>query len=323
MCRGFRWAATGLAVMISATATAQNYPVKPVRVILASGAGGSVDGLTRLFARKLSDTLGQPYVVENRPGGGGIPGFTFVAKSPPDGHTLLAVGLTFTSSFGLRTGVAIDPIRDFAPISLLTRSPWLLLVNPSVPAKSVKELIALAKARPGVLNFSGGGLGAGTHLLAVWFFQAADIKAAYIPYASGGTAQSTIDTVAGRADATIVTYFSAKPFLSTGRLRALGISAAQPSKLLPEVPTIASQGVPEFETYTFNGFVGVASTPTAVLNKLSTELAVIARTREIQDRIVDDAGEPVGSTPEAFRQFIQSEVTHWRRLAKQAGIKLD
>jgi tripartite-type tricarboxylate transporter receptor subunit TctC len=129
--------------------------------------------------------------------------------------------------------------------------------------------------------------------------------------------------VAGRADATIVTYFSAKPFLSTGRLRALGISAAQPSKLLPEVPTIASQGVPEFETYTFNGFVGVAGTPTAVLNKLSTELAVIARTREIQDRIVDDAGEPVGGTPEAFRQFIQSEVTHWRRLAKQAGIKLD
>jgi tripartite-type tricarboxylate transporter receptor subunit TctC len=282
-----------------------------------------VDALTRLFARKLSDTLGQPYVVENRPGGGGIPGFTVVAKSAPDGHTLLAVGLTFTSSFALRNDVAIDPIRDFAPISLLTRSPWLLLVNPSVPAKSVKELIALAKVRPGVLNFAGGGLGAGTHLLAVWFFQAANIRAAYIPYASGGTAQSTIDTVAGRADATIVTYFSAKPFLTTGRLRALGISSAQPSKLLPEVPPIADQGVPGFEAYTFNGLVGVAGTPPAVLNKLSQELAAIAKSREIQDRIVDDAGEPVGSTPEAFRQFIQTEVAHWRRLAKQAGIKLD
>ena len=317
------WAAALLAVFFSAVATAQSYPSKPVRVILASGAGGSVDGLTRLFARRLSDTLGQPYVVENRPGGGGIPGFTFVAKSPPDGHTLLAVGLTFTSSFGLRTDVAIDPVRDFAPISLLTRSPWLLLVNPSVPAKSVKELIALAKAQPGVLNFAGGGLGAGTHLLAVWFFQAANIKAAYIPYASGGTAQSTIDTVAGRADATIVTYFSAKPFLASGRLRALGLSDAQPSKLLPEVPTIAAQGVPGFETYTFHGFVGVTGTPPAVINKLSQELAAIAKSRLVQDRIVDDAGEPVGSTPEEFRQFIQNEITHWRRLAKQAGIKLD
>ena len=304
-------------------AAAQTYPLKPVRVVLASAAGGSVDALTRLFARKLSDALGQPFVVENRPGGGGIPGYTFVAKSPPDGHTLLAVGLTFTSSFALRSDVAIDPLRDFAPISLMTRSPWLLLVNPSVPAQSVKELIALAKARPGVLNFAGGGLGAGTHLLAVWFFQAANIKAAYIPYASGGTAQSTIDTVAGRADAAIVTYFSAKPFLATARLRALGISAARPSKWLPDVPPIASQGVAGFETYTFNGLVGVAGTPPALLNRLSQELAAFAKTREIQDRIVDDAGEPVGSTPEGFRQFIQTEVTHWRRLAKEAGIKLE
>jgi tripartite-type tricarboxylate transporter receptor subunit TctC len=307
----------------SAQAQTAAYPVKPVRVILASGAGGSVDGLTRLFARRLTDTMGQPFVVENRPGGGGIPGFTLVAKSPPDGHTLLAVGLTFTSSFAIRGDVVIDPVRDFAPVSLMTRSPWLMLTNPSVPARSVRELIVLAKAKPGVLNFAGGGIGAGTHLLATWFFHATDIKAAYIPYTTGGTAQATIDTVAGRADATIVTYFSAKPFLATKRLRVIAISAGAPSKLLPDVPTMLSQGVPGYETYTFNGLVGVAGTPPAVLNKLSQEIAAYARSRDVQERIADDAGEPVGGTPEGFRRFIHDEVTHWRRFARETGIRIE
>ena len=303
-------------------ASAQNYPSKPVRVVVALGPGGSVDSVTRVFAKKLADATGQQFIVENRPGGGSIPGYTFVAKSPADGYTLLAAGLTYSSSFALREDLPIDPIRDFAAVSLMTKAPWLLLTNPSVPAKNVRELVALAKARPGVLNFAGGALGAGTHLLVLWFFQAANIKAAYIPYSTGGTAQSTIDTVAGRADATIVTYLTAKPFLTTGKLRALGISSATPSRVLPDVPPIAQQGVPGFDAYTFNGWVAPAGTPAPVLNKLSQELATIAKSPEIQERIIDDAGEPVGSTPAEFRQFLQNEVTRWRRLAKEAGIKI-
>ncbi len=309
--------------LLPMTAAAQTYPSKTVRVIVALGPGGSTDSLTRIFSRKLTDSLGQPFIVENRPGGGSIPGYTLVAKAPPEGYTLLAAGLTFTSSFAMRENVGIDPIKDFAPISLMTRAPWLLVANPSVPAKSVKDLIALAKSRPGALNFAGSAPGSGTHLLSLWFFHAAKVKAAYIPYSTGGTAQSTIDTVAGRADATIVTYLTAKPFLATGRLRALGISSAQPSRVLPDVPTIAQQGVPGYDAYTFNGWVAAAGTPPAVLNKLSQELAAIARTPDIQERVIDDAGETVGSTPEQFRQFIQSEVARWRRLAKETGIQVE
>ncbi|HEV7801752.1 MAG TPA: tripartite tricarboxylate transporter substrate binding protein, partial [Burkholderiales bacterium] len=164
------------------------YPSKPVRIVVALGPGGSVDLMTRVFARRLTEALAQPFVVENRAGGGSVPGYTYVAKAKPDGYTLLAAGLTFTSSFALREGGAVDPVRDYAPVALLNRSPWLLVVNPSVPAKSVRELIALARAKPGTLNFAGGAPGAGTHLLSIWFFKAAKISAVYVPYSTGGTA---------------------------------------------------------------------------------------------------------------------------------------
>jgi len=214
-------------------------------------------------------------------------------------------------------------VKDYAPISLMTKAPWLLVVNPSVPAKSVGELIALAKARPGVLNFAGGAPGAGTHLLSVWFFQAANIKAVYVPYSRGGTAQSTIDVVAGRADASIVTYLTAKPFLTTGKLRAIGISSAQPSRVLPDVPPIAQQGVPDYDAYTFNGWVAPAGTQPVIRNRLSQQLAKIAKSPDIRDRIINDAGESVGSTPEQFGQFIATEVSRWRRLAREIGLRLE
>lgn len=307
----------------SIRAQAPAYPAKPVRVVVALGPGGSVDLMTRVFARRLTETFGQQFLVENRPGGGSVPGYTYVAKAKPDGYTLLAAGLTFTSSFALREGAAVDPVKDYAPVALLNRAPWLLVINPSVPARSVRELIALARARPGALNFAGGALGAGTHLLSIWFFKAAKINAVYIPYSTGGTAQSTIDIVAGRADAAIVTYATAKPFMGNGKLRALGISSSERSKVLPDLPPIAQQGVPGFDAYTFNGWLAPAGTPSPLLNRLSEELAKIAKSAEIQERIIDDAGEPVGSTPAQFEAFIAAEVARWRALAKDAGIRLD
>jgi len=306
--------------MVSAQAPA--YPVKPVRIVVALGPGGSVDVMTRVLAKRLSETFGQQFLVENRPGAGSVPGYTYVAKAKPDGYTFLATGLTFTSSFALQEGVSVDPVKDYAPVSLITRAPWILVVNPSVPAKSVRELVAIARARPGDLNFAGGALGAGTHLLSLWFFSAAKVKAVYIPYSTGGTAQSTLDTVAGRADAAIATYATTKPFLANNKLRVIGISSAERSPLLPDVPTIVSQGVAGFEAYTFNGWAGPVGTPAPILNRLSQELAKIARSAEIKERIVGDAGEPVGSTPEQFGAFIAGEVSRWRALAKEAGIRL-
>ena len=307
----------------STCAQAPAYPSKPVRIVVALGPGGSVDLMTRVFARRMAEAFGQQFLVENRAGGGSVPGYTYVARAKPDGYTLLAAGLTFTSSFALREGAAVDPIKDYAPVALLNRAPWLLVVNPSVPAKSVRELIALARARPGALTFAGGASGAGTHLLSIWFFKAAKIDAVYVPYSTGGTAQSTIDVVAGRGDAAIVTYATAKPFLGNGKLRALGISSSQWSKVLPDLQPIAHQGVPAYEAYTFNGWLAPAGTLASVVNRLSEELAKIAKSAEIQERIVDDAGEPVGSTPAQFEAFIAAEVTHWRALAKEAGIRLE
>jgi tripartite-type tricarboxylate transporter receptor subunit TctC len=306
-----------------AWAQAPAYPSKPVRVVVALGPGGSGDLLTRVFARRLTEAFGQQFLVENRPGGGSVPGYTYVAKSKPDGYTLLATGLTFTSSFALREGAAVDPVKDYAPVSLLNRAPWLLVVNPSVPAKSVRELVALARARPGTLNFAGGAPGAGTHLLSIWFFKAAKINAVYVPYSTGGTAQSTLDVVAGRGDASIATYGTVKPFMGNGKLRALGISSSQRSKVLPDLVPIAQQGVPGYEAYTFNGWLGPAGTPASVVNRLSEELAKVARSAEMQEKIIDEAGEPVGSTPAQFETFIIGEVARWRTLAKEAGIRLE
>lgn len=324
------WHSPSLLVVIAATllpcpAPAQdaaNYPLKPVRIIVALAPGGATDVQARLFAAKLSQMFGPRFVVDNRPGAGSIPGFTLVAKAPPDGYTLLAAGLTFTLAPALQRDLPIDPIKDFAPVSLMTKAPWLLVVHPSLPAKSVKELVALAKARPGVLNFGGGTLGAGTHLLAAWFIQAANIKAEYVPY-SRGTALSTLDLVAGRVDASIATVLTVQPFMKTGRLRALGITSAQRSKVLPDIPTIAEQGVPGYDAYTFHGWAAPAGTPPAIVSKLGVELAKIAKSPEIEEKLKDDGGEPVGGSPEQFKQFIAAEVPRWRKLVQDIGLKLD
>ena len=313
-------AALALVATMAGAQDIGNYPARPVRTVVALPPGGATDVQARIFASRLSETFGRQFFVENRPGAGSIAGYTAVAKAPPDGYTLLAVGLTFTFAPALERELAIDPVRDFAPVSLMTKAPWLLVVHPSLPAKSVKEFIALAKARPGKLNFGGGALLSGTHLLAAWLIQAAHIQAEYIPYSSGGTGLSTIDLVSGRVDAAIATVLTTKPFIDAGKLRVLGISSAQRSKVFPNLPTIAEQGVPGYDAYTFHGWVAPAGTPPAIVNRLSTELARIARSTEIVDKIKDDGGEPVGSNPEQFRQFIVAEVTRWKSIVTSSGM---
>jgi tripartite-type tricarboxylate transporter receptor subunit TctC len=305
--------------MVSAQDPAATYPAKPVRLIVAQGAGGSVDVQSRMFAAKLGEALGKPFIVDNRPGRSIA--WEIVARAAPDGYTLLAVVPDFTFAPALYQNLPADPIRDFAPVSLTSRAPYLLTVTPSLAAKSIQELIALAKAQPGRLNFGGGLSGSGTHLIAIWFLSLTGAKATYVPY-KGGVAQATIDLLAGQIQAGFSTG-STIVHIKSGKLRALGISTATRSTLLPDIPTIAEQGVPGFDASTFHGFAATAGTPPAIIGRLSTELARIARQPEIADKLRADNSEPVGSTPAQFRQFIAVEIPRWRKLVRDSGITVD
>ena len=298
---------------------AASYPAKPVRVIVAQGAGGSVDVQSRFFAAKLSERLGRSFIVDNRPGRSIA--WEIVARAVPDGYTLLAVVPDFTFAPALYSNLPADPIKDFAPISLTSRAPYLLTVNPALPAKSIQELVALAKAQPGKLNFGGGLSGSGTHLIAIWFLSQTGIKATYVPY-KGGVAQATVDLLSGQIQAGFSTG-SAISHIKSGKLRALGISTAQRSTLLPEIPTIAEQGVPGFDASTFHGVAATAGTPTAIINKLSIELGTIAKLPDIVEKLRADNSEPVGSTPAQFKQFIAAEIPRWRKLVRDSGITVD
>lgn len=301
-----------------ATAAADLYPMKPVRVIVAQPAGGNADTQARLFATKLSERMGRQFVVDNRPGRNIA--WSIVARAPADGYTLLAILPDFIYAPALYKNLPVDPIRDFAPLSLMTRTPYLLVVNPSLPAKSVKELITLANASPGKLNFGGGLLGTGTHLMSASFFSLANIKASYVSYK--GAAQAVNEILAGQIDAGFATATAAFQVRS-GKLRGLGISTATRSRLLPDVPTIAEQGVRGFDASAFHGWAAPAGTSAAIIGKLGTELAGIAKSPEMAGALSNDNSEPVGSTPEQFRQFIAAEIPRWRKLIRDSGISVD
>lgn len=290
-----------------------------MRVIVAQGAGGSVDVQSRLFAAKLSESLGRQFIVDNRPGRNIA--WEIVARAAPDGYTLLAIVPDFTFAPALYRNLPVDPIKDFAPVSLTSRAPYLLTVHPALAAKSVQEFIALARAQPGKLNFGGGLSGSGTHLIAVWFQSLAAIKATYVPY-KGGVAQATVDLLAGQIQAGFSTG-STIVHIKSGRLRALGISTVQRSTSLPEIPTIAEQGLPGFDASTFHGFVTAAGVPAAVIRKLSSQLAAIAKLPEVVDKLRADNSEAVGSTPEQLQRFIGEEIPRWRKLVRESGISVD
>jgi tripartite-type tricarboxylate transporter receptor subunit TctC len=301
-----------------AAPSAAGYPMKPVRVVVAQTAGGNTDLQARIFATKLSESLGRQFVVDNRPGRNIA--WTLVARAPADGYTLLVILADFIYGPAVYKDLPIDPIRDFAPVSLMSRTPYLLVVNASLPAKSVPELIALAHANPGKLNFGGGISGSATHLIAAYFFTPTGIKASYVPYK--GVAQATTDLVGGQIDAGFSTT-SAMAHIRSGKLRALGITTAQRSRQLPDIPTIAEQGVRDFEASAFHGWAAPAGTPAAVVAKLGAALARVAKSAEVAEVLGNDNSEPVGSTPDQFRQFIAAEIPRWRKLVQDSGIKVD
>lgn len=294
------------------------YPVKPVRVIVGLAPGGATDIQARIVAQKLSDNLRRSFIVENRTGAGGTIGYAHVATSAPDGYTLLATSSGYSITPAMYKKLSYDPVKDFAPISLVAEAPFLLLVHPSVPVKSATELLKLAKARPGVLDFGSAGVGSSTHMALELYRITARIKVTHVPYR--GTGPALVDTIAGQVHALFGNVLSSLPHVRSGKLRALAVTTAKRSAVLPDLPTIAESGVPGYETSTWHGWLAPAGTPASIVTRLSSEIAKSLQARDVKERFATDGGEPVGGTPEQFTRHLVTEITRWRKVVKDAGI---
>ncbi len=298
------------------------YPVKPVRMIVAYPAGGNLDTNARGLAQKLTESFGHQVLVENRPGASGIIGSEFVARSAPDGYILLftAAG-NHTINPSLFAKLPYDTVRDFTAISNFARVPLVLVVHPSLPARSVKELIALAKAHPGQINAANGGNGTSGHLAMALFMTMSATKFTQIPYK--GNAPALADTIGGQTPTMIDTLSTSLGQIKAARVRALAVTSPQRSPLLPEVPTIAEAALPGYEANVYNGVVGPAGMPNDIVAKLSAEAARIANNAEVRQRFGQQAVELIGSTPEEFAAFIKADIAKWDKVIRAAGIKAD
>jgi len=310
-----------VALMCAAViAYAQTYPAKPIRLVVPFAPGGSTDAIARIIGQKLDEALGQQVVVENRAGAGGNIGVEFVAKSAPDGYTLI-FGHIGTFGFGpsLYKKLPYDPVRDFTPIALFAMVPNMLVVHPSLPARSVKELIALAKARPGQMNYGSSGNGSASHLATEYFKLLSKTDILAIPYK--GTGPLVTDIIAGQTSLTITGVPPLYPMVQSGRLRALGVGSLKRLSLMPELPTIAEAGVPGYESSTWFGPLAPAKTPREIIVRLNAELMKMLQKPEVKARFASDGIEALGSTPEEFGAYIKAEIERWGRVIKAAGVQ--
>jgi tripartite-type tricarboxylate transporter receptor subunit TctC len=312
------WALPGVS---PAQGPADGFPAKPVRVIVGLAPGGGTDIQARLLSQKLSANLGRSFVVENRTGAGGTVAYSQVAKSPPDGYTQLAVASGFSITPAVFPKLSYDPIRDFAPVSLVIQAPILLMVHPSLPVRSTKELVALARARPGVLDGASAGHGTSNHMALELFNLLAGTKITHIPYK--GTGPALIDAMSGQVQVIFGNILSSLPYVRQGRLRSLAVTSARRAKAVPELPTVAESGVPGYETTTWLAWLLPAGTPPAIVDRMSAELAKAVRSPEVAGSLVGDGGEPVGSSPAELARHLDSEITRWRKVVQAAGMKVE
>jgi tripartite-type tricarboxylate transporter receptor subunit TctC len=306
---------------VIAQGAADAYPAKPVRVIVGLAPGGGTDIQARLFAQKLTEGFNRPFVVENRPGAGGTLAYAQVAKSPPDGHTLLGVTSGYTITPTVYAKLPYDPIKDFAPISLVSQAPFVLVVHPSLPVQSVKGLLALARAKPGALDCASAGRGSSTHMAFELFKSLSGVTITHIPYK--GTAPALVDVMAGQVHMLFGNVLSTLSHVKAGKLRALAVTTAKRSTALPDLPTITESGVPGYDNSTWHGWLAPAGTPPAILNRLNAELVKSARAPDVVMRLAPDGGEAVGSTSEAFTQHIATEIARWRKVVRDAGMRVE
>jgi len=311
-------AATLLALNLHAAA--QEYPVKPVRLVVPFTPGGTTDILGRLVAQKLSESIGRQVIVDNRPGAGGTIGSDIVAKSPADGYTLIMGHIgTFGVNPTLYPKLPYDAVKDFQPITLFAMITNLLSVNPSLPVKSVKELVALARARPGQLNYGSGGNGSAAHLATEYFKLLSKTDIVHIPYK--GTAPAITDLLAGNTSMILTGVPAQLPHIKSGRLRALGVASAKRQPLFPELPTIMESGVKGYEATQWYGVLAPAGTPRPIVDRLNAALVKALQSADVKERLASEAGEPVGNSPEEFHAFIQKEIARWAPVIRASGAK--
>ena len=299
---------------------AQSYPNKSIRIIVPQSAGGSTDLVARPLAQRLADALGQSVVVDNRPGAGSVVGTDLVAKAAPDGYTLLAVAASVTMSPSLYK-LPFDPLRDLAPISQLSSLPNILVVQPSLPVTSVKELVAFVRQRPSQLNFGSSGMATGTHLSMELLMYMTGVRMVHVPYKGGAPGVNAL--LAGETQVNFATISTALPHVKSGRLRALAVSTAQRAAAAPEVPTIAEAGIKGYDYSSWIGLLAPARTPSAVVTRLNVESVKAIRTPEVKAILAVEGSEPVGNSPDEFSAIMQTEVARWMKVVKAAGIKGD
>jgi tripartite-type tricarboxylate transporter receptor subunit TctC len=309
-----------LACFAAAGAAAQTYPVKTVRIIVPFAPGGSNDILARVIGQKLTEAWGQQVIAENRPGGGTVIGTEVVAKSAPDGYTLLMVSPSHSTNPTLLKKLPYDTFRDLAPIILVAHSSNVLLSHPSLPARSVKELIALARSRPDQITYASGGNGTSTHLSGELLAQRAGVKMVHVPYK--GAAPALLALLSGQVTWIFSNAIPSVPHLKAGRLRALAVTGAKPNPVLPDVPTLMST-LPGFEVYTWYGIAAQGSTPKDLVARINRDIARILESSEMRSRIAAEGAETRGGTPEDFSAFLRAEIDKWAVVIRKAGIRLE
>ncbi|OGA42038.1 MAG: hypothetical protein A3G24_05005 [Betaproteobacteria bacterium RIFCSPLOWO2_12_FULL_62_13] len=310
-----------LLAMLPAAGHSETYPLKPVRMIVPFPPGGGADVTSRIFAPKLTEALGQQFFIDNRAGAAGTIGTGIVARAAPDGYTLLVALSSVASSVSLYKNLSFDLSRDFSPIAVLATAPFVLAVHPSLPTKRVKELIALAKARPGQLNYASTGKGGAPHLTMEMFRIQAGIDIVHVPYK--GAPAAIPDLIGGQVSMMFASTLALLPQVKAGRLRALGITSAKRSSLAPELPTIAESGLPGFESTSWFALLAPAGTPREVVTGLNATIAKIALTPEIIDRLAAQGGEPLVVAPKDVAAFVQSEIAKWGKVVAAAGIRTE
>ncbi len=311
----------GTFALYTSDALAQPFPAKPVRMIVPFAAGGGTDVIGRLVAQKLVEAWGQQVVVENRAGGGSVIGTEIVARSAPDGYSLLLTAPPFTTNAALLPKLSYDSLRDFAPITLAAFAPLIVVVHPSLPVRSVKDLVAIAKARPGQLSYGSSGNGGPQHLAGELFKSMAGVELTHIPYKGG--APATVDLVGGQVQIGFSSMLTVLTFVKSGRLRPIAVTSLQRSAVMPELPTVAESGFASYETTTWYGILTRAGTPPAVVASLNTDVARALKSPEIRDRLASEGAEVAANSPTAFAAFLQTEIERVRKLAKFTVIKLD
>jgi tripartite-type tricarboxylate transporter receptor subunit TctC len=317
-----RFAACALPFAMPAAAlSAGGYPEKPIRLVVPSAPVGTNDIMGRLAATRLTDALGQQVIVDNRPGATGIIGVQVVSRAAPDGYTLLLGNFsTLAVNLGLHRNLPYDPLKDFQPITLLAKVPQILVVNPALPAKSLKELIALARATPGALTYGSGTNGTGAHLSAELLKSLAKIDVVQVPYKSG-VGGALIELLGGQISMVFGGVPGVAGHIRSGRLRALGVTSAVRIPVFPDLPTIAEAGVPGYEVTLWYGILAPAQTPAAVVTTLNRTLVAALESKEMRERMANEGAEPTPTTPEQFRAFIKSEIGRWTSVMKASGIR--